>query len=290
MLKELTKNVQSTEKETGGKRTEIIAVTSGKGGVGKSSLSINMSLMLKQLRKKVLLMDADIHLGNVDLMLGLRSTRTVDEVLNDGVQLDDIIVSGPGELDVLTASSANVKLLQMEDTFLKKLGQAYASIENRYDYVMVDTGAGVANSVLAFLLGADKIVIVVTSDPASIADAYAVIKLIKKASVDIPVIMVPNMMPSYQAGEELYKKLRIMVNKFLKTDIIYVGSMLRHELIARSVKTQKPIVLTQPNASASNNIRMVTKKIMQVPRREALDNNNVFERFIVNKKVQFEWD
>ncbi|RMH60361.1 MAG: MinD/ParA family protein [Calditrichaeota bacterium] len=290
MLKELTKNVHTVEEGTEEKQTEIIAVTSGKGGVGKSSLSINMSLMLKQLRKKVLLMDADIHLGNVDLMLGLRASRTVDEVLNDGVQLDDIIVSGPGELDVLPASSANAKLLDMEDAFLKKLGQAYASIENRYDYVMVDTGAGVANSVLAFLLGADKIVIVVTSDPASIADAYAVIKLIKKVNVDIPVIVVPNMMPSYEAGEELYKKLRVMVNKFLKSDIIYVGAMLRHELIARSVKTQKPVVLTQPNASASNNIRMVIKKIMQVPRRSDRDNKNLFDRFIVNKKVPFEWD
>ncbi|HHM01625.1 MAG TPA: MinD/ParA family protein [Caldithrix abyssi] len=289
MLKELTKSAR-TDMKPRDKQTEIIAITSGKGGVGKSSLSINMALMIKQLRKKVLLMDADIHLGNVDLMLGLRSTHTVDEVLEDGVHLEDIIVSGPGELDVLPASSANARLLDMEDVFLRKLAQEYRRIENRYDYVLVDTGAGVANSVLGFLLGADKIMIVVTSDPASVADAYAVIKLIKNVNVDIPVLMTPNMMPSHEAGEELYKKMRLMVNKFLKSDIDYAGTVLKHELIARSVKTQKPVVLHQPNASASNNIRMISKKIMQTPRRKDQDKKNIFDRFIVNKKVPLEWD
>ncbi len=289
MLKELTKQVHADMKPRD-KRTEIIAITSGKGGVGKSSLSINMALMIKQLRKKVLLMDADIHLGNVDLMLGLRTTHTVDEVLQDGIHLEDIIVSGPGELDVLPASSANTKLLDMEDVFLRKLAQEYKRIENRYDYVLVDTGAGVANSVLGFLLGADKIMIVVTSDPASIADAYAVIKLIKSANIDIPVLMTPNIMPSHEAGEELYKKMRLMVNKFLKSDIEYAGTVLKHELIARSVKIQKPVVLHHPNASASNNIRMISKKVMQTPRRKDHDKKNMFDRFIVNKKVQFAWD
>ncbi len=269
---------------------EIIAVTSGKGGVGKSSISTNMALLFQQMRKKVLLIDADIHLGNVDLMLGLRTQHTLADVLNDGVELDDIIVQGPGHLDVLPASSASSKLLEMEDVFLKKMAKEFSKVDNRYDYIIVDTGAGVATSVLSFLLGADKIVLVVTSDPASIADAYAVIKIIKSIDVEVPMMIAPNMMPSHEAGEELYKKVNLMVRRFLKTEVEYAGTMLKHDMLARSVKTQKPVVIHNPNAAVSNNLRMFSRRVMQMPGRKIRDKKNVFDRFIVNKKMQYKWD
>ncbi len=285
---------RAATKEAGNKNkpkvAEIIAITSGKGGVGKSSISTNMALLFQQMRKKVLLIDADIHLGNVDLMLGLRTEHTLADVLTDGVELEDIIVQGPGHLDVLPASSASSKLLEMEDVFLKKMAQEFNKVENHYDYILVDTGAGVATSVLSFLLGADKIVLVVTSDPASIADAYAVIKIIKSIDVEVPMLIAPNMMPSHEAGEELYKKVNLMVRRFLKTEVEYAGTMLKHDLLARSVKTQKPVVINNPNAAASNNLRMFSRRVMQMPARKTRDSKNVFDRFIVNKKMQFKWD
>jgi len=292
MLTELGNNIalKRDSAKDGAKSAEIIAVTSGKGGVGKSSISTNMALLFQQMRKKVLLIDADIHLGNIDLMLGLRTEHTLADVLNDGVQLSDIIVQGPGCLDVLPASSASSKLLEMEDVFLKKMAQEFSQVDNRYDYIIVDTGAGVADSVLSFLLGADKIVLVVTSDPASIADAYAVIKIIKSIDVDIPILIAPNMMSSHEAGEELFKKVNLMVRRFLKTEVEYAGTMLRHELLARSVKIQKPVVIHNPNAAASNNLRMFSRRVMQMPARKTKSSKNVFDRFVVNKKKQYKWD
>ena len=194
MLTSLSKEIgtrMGTNTKKDEKHAEIIAITSGKGGVGKSYLSTNMAIMLQQMRKRVLIIDADIHLGNVDLILGVRSEYTIADVLNDGMDLQDIIVTGPANIDVLPASSASGKLLEMEDVFLKRLSVAFRTIENNYDYIIVDTGAGIANSVLSFLLGADKIVLVITSDPASIADAYAVIKIIKRNDLDIPIMLIP---------------------------------------------------------------------------------------------------
>jgi flagellar biosynthesis protein FlhG len=272
------------------KRAEIIAVTSGKGGVGKSSLSVNIAIMLQQMRKKVLIIDADIHLGNVDLLLGIRTEYTIADVLNDGIDLQDIIVTGPANIDVLPASSASGKLLEMEDVFLKRLAVTFRAIESNYDYIIVDTGAGIANSVLSFLLGADKIVLVITSDPASIADAYAVIKIIKRNDLDIPIMLIPNIMQSLEAGENLFKRLNLMVRRFLKSEIDFAGTVIRDDVIARSIKIQKPFVIHNPNAAATNTIRILTKRILQMEKKKQKDNKNVFDRFISNKKIKFEWD
>lgn len=272
------------------KRAEIIAITSGKGGVGKSSLSVNIAIILQQMRKKVLIIDADIHLGNIDLIMGVRSEYTIADVLNEGMQLSDIIVTGPANIDVLPASSASGKLLEMEDVFLKRLAVAFRTIENNYDYIIVDTGAGIANSVLSFLLGADKIVLIITSDPASIADAYAVIKIIKRNDLDIPILLIPNIMHSLEAGENLYKRLNLMVRRFLKSDIEFAGTVLKDDLISRSIKIQKPFVFHNPNAPATNIIRIVTKRILQMEKKKQKDKKNVFDRFISNRKIKFEWD
>jgi len=288
MLETIGKDM-TTLKDTR-KQPEIIAITSGKGGVGKSSLSINTALVFRQMRKRVLLIDADIHLGNVDLLLGMRTVNTLEDLLKDGMDIRDIIVEGPGQLDVLPASSASMKMLEMEDILLKKLAAAFRKIESNYDYVIVDTGAGVAQTVLSFLLGADKIVLVITSDPASIADAYAVIKIVKTMDAEIPVLVVPNQVNAHEEGEVLYKKLNLMVRKFLKCEIEYAGSVLKDELIAKSVKIQKPFVLHNPNSAAANTMRLFTRQLLQLTPKTSRDKRNVFDRFIVNKKRNFEWD
>ena len=286
--KEIGARVADMKSDT--KVAEIIAITSGKGGVGKSSISVNLSLMLQQMRKKVLIIDADIHLGNIDLLMGVRTKYTIADLLEENLQLTDIIVQGPGNIDILPASSASGKLLEMEDVFLKKLASAFKSIEKNYDYIVVDTGAGIANSVLSFLLGADKIVLVVTSDPASIADAYAVIKVIKRNDLTIPMLLIPNIMPSAEAGESLFNLMNLMVRRFLKSEISFAGSVLRDELIAQSVKTQKPFVIHNPNAAATNTIRMLIRRIIETKPKNNKDSKNVFDRFLVNKKLKFEWD
>lgn len=272
------------------KTCEVIAVSSGKGGVGKSTLSANMAINLQQMNRKVLLVDADIHLGNLDLILGTRTRLTLTDVLKDGVELSDVVIQGPGGVDILPASSASLDLIHSEDIFLKKLATAFEHFDNDYDYMILDTGAGIAQNVISFLLGAQKIVLVITSDPASITDAYAVIKVVRSIDKEIPIFMAANMVVSADEGEILFKKMNLMVQKFLDSRIFFGGSILKDDLIARSVKLQKPYVLQHPNSSATTAIRVLNRRVMHASFNKDEKANNLFERLRDTKKIQFEWD
>ncbi len=269
---------------------EIIAITSGKGGVGKSTISANMAINLQSMNKKVLLIDADIHLGNIDLLLGTRTKYTLADVVQKELPLQDVIIKGPGNIDVLLASSAEFDLIETETFFLRKLSQAFASFEHDYDYMIIDTGAGIAQNVLSFLLGADKIVLIITPDPASITDAYAVIKVVRSVSPEVPIFFAANMVNSADEGEILFKKMNLMVQKFLNSRIIFGGSIIKDEFIDRSVKTQKPFILSHPNGAAANAIRVLNRRVLQAAVNHGANGKNIFERLIKNKKIQFEWN
>ncbi len=275
--------------QANGKKYEVIAVTSGKGGVGKSTVSVNMAINLQQMNRKVLLMDADIHLGNIDLLLGTRSRLTLADVLKDGVELRDVVIQGPGNIDILPASSASLDIIESEDTFLRKLAAAFNRFEHDYDYIIMDTGAGIARNVISFLLSAQKIVLVITPDPASITDAYAVIKVVRSVNKEIPIFLTANMVNSADEGEILFKKMNLMVQKFLESKIQFGGSILRDDLIIRSVKQQKPFVLHHPNSGSTTAIRVLNRRVLHT---SGLDGQhaNLFERMLQNKKIQFEWD
>jgi flagellar biosynthesis protein FlhG len=275
--------------QANGKKYEVIAVTSGKGGVGKSTVSVNMAINLQQMNRKVLLMDADIHLGNIDLLLGTRSRLTLADVLKDGVELGDVVIQGPGNIDILPASSASLDIIESEDIFLRKLSAAFNRFEHNYDYIIMDTGAGIARNVISFLLSAQKIVLVITPDPASITDAYAVIKVVRSVNKDIPIFLTANMVNSADEGEILFKKMNLMVQKFLESKIQFGGSILRDDLIIRSVKQQKPFVLHHPNSGSTTAIRVLNRRVLHTSGLEG-QHANLFERMLQNKKIQFEWD
>ncbi|MFQ6614865.1 MAG: AAA family ATPase, partial [Fidelibacterota bacterium] len=195
--------------------TEILSVTSGKGGVGKTSISVNLAILFKQYRKRVLLVDADVHLGNVDLVLGIRPTLTMSDVILGKKELRETIVSGPGEIDILPASSGVLELLESDETLIKKLNRAFQSFENKYDIILVDTGAGLSPNVLSFVASSNRTLLVVTPDPSSIADAYGMIKVMARIQPDQPVILLTNMVASLEEGKSLFQKLNLMTTRFL---------------------------------------------------------------------------
>lgn len=273
-----------------GKVCQVIAVTSGKGGVGKTTISANLAINLSQMNKKVLLMDADIHLGNADLILGTRTQKTLADLMKEDIGLQDIIFEGPGNIDVLPASSATLDLIEAEDIFLRKLSAAFRKFTYKYDFMILDTGAGIGQNVISFLLGAHKILVVITPDPASITDAYAVIKVIRAVDKDVPVFLSVNMAASNDEGEILFKKMSLMVQKFLDSRIVFGGSILKDDMIGRSVRTQRPFVLEYPNSGSSNAIRVLNRRLMQAAKNNGNTEVNIFEKVIDNRKIQFEWD
>lgn len=256
---------------------EIFAITSGKGGVGKTNISINLALLLRRLKKNILLVDADIHLGNVDLLLGIRPTGTLADVISGEKTLEDIIFKGPTGIDVLPASSAVLDMIDAEDRVIKQLGDSFLGFEHNYDLVIVDTGAGIGRNVTSFSLGADKVIVVVTPDPASIADAYGAIKILLQKSPDLPIMLVTNMVNSDDEGENLYKKMDLMVQRFLQSKISFGGAILRDECVHEAVRRQTPLVLEYPSSRPANAMKLITRNLLKLPSKDASDRVSLFD-------------
>lgn len=269
-------------------RPEIFTVTSGKGGVGKTNLSVNLALLLRRLKKNVLLVDADIHLGNVDLLLGLRPTRTLSEVLTGDSNLSEIIMKGPGGLDVLPASSAVMDMLDIDEKIIKRMSEAFKGFDHNYDVVVVDTGAGIGKSVTSFVFGADKMVVVVTPDPASIADAYGAIKVTSIKSPTTSILLVVNMAESNEEGENIFKKLELMIKRFLDKKIYFGGVILRDPLVRECVQLQSPLILEYPTSKPSNAIKLATRNLLKLPMQDASKRKSLFDGFRENRTIGIE--
>ncbi|MFP4547689.1 MAG: AAA family ATPase [Fidelibacterota bacterium] len=266
-------------------RPKIITVTSGKGGVGKTNLSVNLAVLLSKLKKKVLLFDADIHLGNVDLFLGIRTQYTIADVVAGKKTLKEVIVTGPENIDILPASSAVTEMIEMGDDVIRKLGFVFSRYENNYDYIVVDSGAGINNQVLPFVLGADKVVVLVTKDPASIADAYGMIKIIKKYHKKLPIALVVNMVQNITEGKSLYKKMDLMVNRFLGGNIFYGGCIKEDVRIKDSIRTQIPLSIKYPNADSTQILKNITRNIINIPIDDNFTKVKFFDRISANKNI-----
>ncbi|HCW76577.1 MAG TPA: cobyrinic acid ac-diamide synthase [Candidatus Marinimicrobia bacterium] len=258
-------------------RPEVWAVTSGKGGVGKTNLSVNMATVLAKMGYRVLLIDADIHLGNVDLLLGIRTEFTIADVLTGNKTLKEIIVHGPGDFDILPAASAVVDLLETKHNIFRDIISSYTKFQQSYDIVLVDTAAGISNQVLSFVFSADKCIVVATPDPASLTDAYGMIKIINRNRADATVMLVLNMVESEAEGQTIYHKMNLMTQRFLSHAITYTGSIVQDQRVAWSVRNQRPILLADPLSPPAKSIRLITRKIMETPSGTEPVGTNLFE-------------
>lgn len=266
---------------------EIIVITSGKGGVGKTFISVNLAIYIAQLKKKVLLLDADLHLGNVDLFLGVRPNYNIADVVHGNKQIGEVLFKGPGDVDVLPASSGVKDLILNERTLLQKYHQVFRQIESDYNTIIIDTGAGLNRAVLAFALSADKIVVVVTPDPASITDAYSVIKIVSQFNSEIPIVLMVNFTHNDEEGLSLFNKLNLMTERFLQRKIIFGGAIPETAAVAQSVKKQMPLVLHQPNALPMHILRNLARKLFRIPVVEPQKKGGLFERLIAYQEYEF---
>ncbi len=285
-MKQITKNILNLSSlKTDKYLPDIVTVTSGKGGVGKTNISVNLAIILKQLKKNVLLIDADINLGNVNLILGIRPKYTIADALVGNIDLENIIVSGPQGIDILPAASAVQDLLEMEDNVIKKLGDAFSRFEHEYDIIVIDTGSGISRNVMSFVLGSDKTIVIVTPDPASITDAYGMIKVIRQYEASMPVMLIVNMVDSEDEGESLYKKMNLMVQRFLNSNILYGGSIFQDSFVSDSIRKQRPLVLEYPNSVSVNALKMIIRKLLRLPHTDINKRKNLFNRFMYSRTM-----
>lgn len=246
----------------------IITVSSGKGGVGKTNFTVNLGIALAKLGKKVTIIDADLGLANVDVMFGIVTKYNLSNVIKGEVSVQDSIVKGPYDINIISGGSGIMDLIDLDIDQLEKLIHTLSYFNTISDYILIDTGAGLSKSVLSFVDAASDIVLVITPDPTSITDAYALIKnIVKDDQKKIKLII--NRIESNEEGDEVFNKLDQAVKKFLNRELENLGYIFEDNNLKRAVRKQIPLMEAYPRAIASKGIENIAYN---------LENNNRYAK------------
>lgn len=245
------------------KPVKVISVTGGKGGVGKTTLTVNLALALQKMGKKVLLMDADLGLANIDIMLGLRVTKNISHVLEGECSLADVIVRGPDGLQIIPASSGTQKMAGLSPQENAGLIHAFSELGEDIDYLIIDTAAGISSSVVSFAQASQDVIMVVCDEPTSITDAYALMKILSKEHKMHRFRIVANMAHSPRDGKAIMSKLTRVCDQFLDVSLDYCGVIPYDENVRKAVKKQTALLDIAPRSPASLAIKSLAGKVTE---------------------------
>ena len=248
-----------------------VAMVSGKGGVGKTNLSANLALALSERGRKVLLVDADLGLANVDIMLGLTTRYTLYDVVMGQVPLAEILVEGPGGIWVLPASSGVYEMTCLEDEQRYNLLGQLDGLEDRFDTVIIDNAAGISRDVQFFAGAAREVMVVTDREPTSITDAYATIKVLSQRRTNRHFHLLVNNTRQESDALDVYKRLTQVADRFLDVSISLFGSVPRDENLNRAVMARRPLLELFPDSPAAERIRSLADKLLRMPPPEGLD-------------------
>ena len=249
---------QKTRQDT---HPRIITVTSGKGGAGKTSISLNLALELAQSNQRVCLFDADLGLANINILTGIHPENDLESVLLGTHTLDEIVIKNFQGIDIIPGSSGVERMADLTQDEAAHLIDSFLTLD-RYDYFIFDTSAGISTQVLSFCMASHEILMIITQEPTSLTDAYALLKLLSNRQYANPVNVVVNQVKDVKAARNAYGQLRDTVNRFLKIKLFPLGIVVEDRHVPMSVIAQTPFLTLFPDASASRCIRLVTQKLM----------------------------
>jgi flagellar biosynthesis protein FlhG len=244
---------------------KVIAVTGGKGGVGKTNLSVNLSIALAEMQRRVVLMDADLGLANVDVLLGLQARYTLADVLSGERQIRDILLNGPSGIKVVPASSGVANMAKLTNQEHAAIIHSFSELSDQIDILMIDTAAGISDTVVSFVRAAQEVLVVVCDEPSSITDAYALIKLLNTEHDVFRFRVIANMTRTQQEGTNLFNKLNGVCERFLDASLQYVGSVPFDENVRKAVQKRKALMEFAPQCKASQAIRALAHKVDSWP-------------------------
>lgn len=245
--------------------TKVIAVTGGKGGVGKTNITLNTAISMAKLGKRVMVLDADLGLANVDVMLGLRVTKNLSHVLSGESSLDDILVEGPHGIKIAPATSGTQSMTELTHAEHAGLIRAFSELRTPVDVLLVDTAAGISDMVLSFSRASQDVLVVVCNEPTSLTDAYALMKLLNRDHGVFRFKVVANMVKNVREGQELFAKLSKVTNRFLDVALELVATVPYDENIRKAVRKQRAIVEAFPSSPASMAVMKLAKTALQWP-------------------------
>jgi flagellar biosynthesis protein FlhG len=251
-------------------RPYVITVTSGKGGVGKSTISLNLALKLSDFGKRVLLFDADANLGGIDVMLGVVPRFRLSHVLRGERDIEDVLISPSPGLRLLPGSSGEVDYPLMTGPAQMQLLDDLQLMEEKCDILVIDTGAGLTPEIIGYAERSDETIVVTSTEPTAVMDAYAMINILTAAKRETVISVLVNNARLPRDAEDAAQKLKSAVSHFLKRDINYLGSIPSDGCVPRAISQQQPVVRAFPRTAASLSLQSVAQQLMHVSLQSAM--------------------
>jgi flagellar biosynthesis protein FlhG len=277
---------KESRKKKSGDPIQVVAVTSGKGGVGKTNVVANVAYSLCRLKRRVLILDADMGLANLDVLLGLLPKYTVQHILMEERTLDEIMIEGPGGMKILPASSGIQELTELTSQQRMALLSQLESLNECTDVLLIDTPAGISSNVMFFNTMAHEIVVVVSPEPTSVTDAYAMIKVLGTRYAAKYFHLLVNFVRNESEGLEVYRHLSTVTERFLNISIRYLGFIPVDSHVQMAVKQQRVVVELFPNCSASRSFLALAEKISRLSASSTPTGNlNLFWQSLMQKPI-----
>lgn len=261
-LRQLVKQYSEPENQ---KKTRFLSVTSGKGGVGKSNFSLNFSLALQRLGMKVLVLDADIGMANIDVLMGTTSKYNLYHLIKNEKTIWDIISIGPEGLHYIAGGSGLLDLVRLTEQEIDRFGREILKLQGQYDYIIFDTGAGLSKETAQFITASDETIVVTTPEPTSITDAYALIKMVNSIEPDVNFRLVVNRSSDQQEGEMTANNIGSVTKRFLNIEVPVLGYIFDDSHVSKAVKKQVPLLMIFPDSEASQGIMTIAKDFLNIP-------------------------
>ncbi len=268
----------------------VITVTSGKGGVGKSNTAINLAIHFKKMGQRVIILDADFGLANIEIMFGAVPKHNLCDLIYQGKNIKDIITWGPGDVGFISGGSGIAGMSNLSVDYLNYIIRNLAELDSIADIIIVDTGAGISDAVLEFLVASGEILLITTPEPTSITDSYSLLKALGRHPrydrENTRVMMIANRVEREEEGKILFKKLYSVVQRFLKLPMTYLGSIPYDQLLSRAVMQQVPVSIANPNAKSALSYERIAARLLDKEEASKTVNRGMaaFFAHIVGKK------
>ncbi|MBI5546033.1 MAG: MinD/ParA family protein [Deltaproteobacteria bacterium] len=269
-------NLRTLVNRSPNKSLRVIAVTSGKGGVGKTNISANLAVLAARAGRKVLILDADLGLANVEILYGLKPRLHMGHLLDASADISEVMAVGPHGVRVLPAGSGIQGLTRLDDAQKLRLMTALDYIEDAFDLVIVDSSAGIGDNVLFFVGGAQEALLVVTVEPTSLTDAYAAVKVLSQQAGVHHFNVVVNTAPTETAAREIFETLTSVTSRFLNAKVKYLGYLPRDENMHRAIMAQRPLVDLFPQSPSSRALALLADKLFNEAAPVSLDGGMKF--------------
>lgn len=270
-LRNLNADKQVDSQTDGSAFTKVFSITSGKGGVGKTAVVANTAVTLSRMGKSVLILDADLGLANIDVVFGLTPQYNLNHFFSGDQELQDIMVEGPYGIQILPAGSGIQNFTRLDGHHKMRLLDSLDSLHNEFDFVLIDTEAGISENVTYFNTAAQEILVVTTPEPTAITDAYALMKLLSTQYHEKDFNLIVNQVRNDEEALDVYRKLTMVSNRYLDISIDYLGSIPTDKLMVEAIRKQKVYVDTHPSSEVSEAFislanRLCTEKTHSKPK------------------------